>query len=191
MTAPPVDAAALLPDVSAYEYLPIETSGYFQNDKIMYLSAISLSGDGGYHVLVPLRLEGGRYLLVDRGWIPYARKDNAEFDKPDGFQTVKGTLRLPHHHWMQPVNRPDHGEWYGYDLSAMAAAAKVPELMPFVLEVDAAPNPSAYPIGGQTRVNLPNNHLGYAITWYGLALALAVIYGVSGWRRAKTPPKHR
>jgi surfeit locus 1 family protein len=65
----------------------------------------------------------------------------------------------------------------------MAKLAGVPEFMPFVLEADTKPNPGGYPIGGQTRVALPNNHLSYALTWYGLALALLVIYGVSGFRK--------
>ena len=44
------------------------------------------------------------------------------------------------------------------------------------LEADAMPNPGGFPIGGQTRIDLPNDHLQYAITWYALAVALMVIY---------------
>ena len=40
-----------------------------------------------------------------------------------------------------------------------------------------------FPIGGQTNVNIANNHLQYAFTWYSLAITLIVIYFVFHWRR--------
>jgi surfeit locus 1 family protein len=50
------------------------------------------------------------------------------------------------------------------------------QLLPVVVEADATPNPGGLPLGGQTRTELPNNHLQYAITWYGLAAALVGVY---------------
>jgi surfeit locus 1 family protein len=60
----------------------------------------------------------------------------------------------------------------------MAAHAGIApdKLAPVFLEAGPAPNSGGIPIGGQTRVNLPNDHLQYAITWYALAAGLAVIY---------------
>ena len=48
-------------------------------------------------------------------------------------------------------------------------------VMPFFIDADATPNPGGLPIGGVTIIDLPNNHLQYALTWYGLAAALAVV----------------
>ena len=98
---------------------------------------------------------------------------------------VKGILRTPVHRWLQPDNHPAQNEWYAIDSTAMARAAGVSEFLPFVLEADTALNPGGYPIGGQTRIDVPNTHFVYALTWYGLAAALLVIYGLSGWRREK------
>ena len=53
-----------------------------------------------------------------------------------------------------------------------------------MVEADATPNPGGLPIGGQTRTELPNNHLQYAITWYGLAAGLLVVWIASAWRGA-------
>jgi surfeit locus 1 family protein len=137
-----------------------------------------------------LRLDNGQYLLVDRGWIPYVKfgksayeRDN--FFRPSGSVLVSGILKLPQHHEFKDGGWPtgDAPFWTFVNLSAMAKEANVPEFLPYVLEVDATPNPGGYPVGGQTRVDLPNNHLSYAITWYGLALALLVIYGVSSYRK--------
>ena len=54
-----------------------------------------------------------------------------------------------------------------------AAGVDVP---PILIEADATPNPGGWPLGGQTRVDFPNDHLQYAITWFGLALALLAVY---------------
>ena len=45
--------------------------------------------------------------------------------------------------------------------------------MPFFIDADKTPNPGGLPVGGVTIIDLPNNHLQYAVTWYGLAAALA------------------
>ena len=88
--------------------------------------------------------------------------------------------------WFTPDNQPDQGLWFSYDLPALERALGV-ELLPVVLEADATPNPGGLPLGGQTRTELPNNHLQYVITWYGLALALLAIYVAFSLERA--PPR--
>jgi surfeit locus 1 family protein len=59
-------------------------------------------------------------------------------------------------------------------------------IVPIFIDADATPNPGGFPVGGVTLIDLPNNHLQYAVTWYGLAAALAVILGVAWWRWRKT-----
>ena len=74
--------------------------------------------------------------------------------------------------------------WFWYDISAMAAQAGAGRNpLPVVIEAGDAPNPGGFPIGGQTNVNIANNHLQYAFTWYSLAITLIVIYFVFHWRR--------
>ena len=75
-----------------------------------------------------------------------------------------------------PDNRPDLNLWFWADLPAMAKAAGTPDAAPFYIDADKTPNPGGWPKGGVTRLELPNNHLQYAITWYALAVALIVIY---------------
>jgi len=174
----PIDVATVEGDA---DYRPAKVSGLFQHDHTLYLLALSKTGEGGYHILTPLELDDGRSLLVDRGWVPYDHKDN--FFRPIGPVILTGVLRLPEHSWVQPHNDPPQNNWYGIDLIAMAKATNVPAFLPYVLELDATPNMGGYPLGGQTRVTLPNNHFGYALTWYGLALILLIIFGVSSYRK--------
>jgi len=101
-----------------------------------------------------------------------------------GTVTVEGVLRLPRTPGLfAPANRPERGEWYWVDVAAMARAAGVTAL-PILIEAGDAGNPGGLPIGGQTRVDIPNNHLQYALTWYSLAVILTVIAFLF-WRRAR------
>ena len=61
------------------------------------------------------------------------------------------------------------------DVPAIAKAVRLTAI-PVLIEADATPNNGGWPLGGQTRVDFPNDHLQYAITWFGLALALLAVY---------------
>ena len=66
---------------------------------------------------------------------------------------------------------------------AKSAGVDPSGLLPFFIDAGPAANPGGLPVGGVTIVDLPNNHLQYAVTWYGLAAALAGVLGVWLWRR--------
>ena len=78
-----------------------------------------------------------------------------------------------------PQNDPARNLWYWPDAAAMTAsafAAQPVETAPVTIDADASPDPGARPRGGTTRIDLPNRHLEYALTWYGLALTLIGVY---------------
>ncbi|MEN7522023.1 SURF1 family protein, partial [Bordetella pertussis] len=70
-------------------------------------------------------------------------------------------------------NKPAAELWYSRDLPAIAARRGLGEVAPYFIDADAAAgaprNPAQAPVGGLTVLSFPNNHLGYAITWFGLA----------------------
>ncbi|MGE0118941.1 MAG: SURF1 family protein [Dongiaceae bacterium] len=185
----PVPGALLSPEALAdLDYRRARAAGRFLHDREMYLAARTMQGSVGYQVVTPLEQADGSFVLVNRGWVPDDRKDPAA--RPDGQVTgtvaVEGAIRIPgRQHWLQPDNEPAKNLWFWSDLAAMAGHARIPSdrLVPVFLEAGAAPNPGGLPIGGQTRVNLPNDHLQYAITWFALAIGLAVIYVVYHLRR--------
>ncbi len=74
-----------------------------------------------------------------------------------------------------PENDTAKNVFYWKDLAAMTASAGLDtaRTVPLFVDADATPNPGGLPLGGVTQVDLPNNHLQYAVTWYGLAVALA------------------
>ena len=142
-------------------------------------------GNLGYHIYTPLSREDGGVVLVNRGWVPSDNKDPATRadGQVAGSVVVDGIARKG---WGQasfvPDNDPVKNVWFFADLPAIAKTMNIDPPTVYVA-AGAAPNPGGYPLGGQTRGTLRNNHLAYAITWYGLAVALVAIYIL--WHRSR------
>ena len=168
----------------------VRVVGRFAHDQEVHLVAPPRRGRLGYHIITPLARGGaGPLVLVDRGWVPTELKNpNA---RPQGLHEGKvaivGYARKPGQPgWFTPDNEPQRNIWYWLDVAAIAQQRGL-DLLPLIIEADAAPNPGGYPVGGQTRISLPNNHLGYAITWFGLAAGLVAGYIAFHWRRKDLP----
>ena len=85
-----------------------------------------------------------------------------------------------------PDNDPAKNVFYWKDRDGMARTAGLRagvEIVPIFIDANDAPNPGGFPAGGVTMINMPNSHLQYAVTWYGLAAALLGVMGVWFWRR--------
>ena len=187
--APPVQLPRAGDDLAALEFRRAVVAGTFLHDHELFLAARSLNGNVGYHVVTPLLLLEGGAVLIDRGWVPMERKDPATrvASQIAGSVIIDGIIRVPHEQgWLEPDNDPVRNTWFRVDVPAMAAQIGLAgPIAPAYLEAGPAPNPGSFPIGGQTRINLPNDHLQYAITWFALALILVVIYVVYHRRRSK------
>jgi surfeit locus 1 family protein len=182
-------------DLGNVEFRHVSLAGELLHDKEMLLGARSLNDNTGYHVVTPFRLGDGRVVLVDRGWIPLDRKtaDKRAAGNITGPVALEGVVRLNGQQtWFVPDNRPDLNFFFWVDLPAMAKLAGLPNTETrFFVEAGPAKNTGGFPIGGQTRINLPNDHLQYAITWFSLAGALMVIYVLYHRRKPEVPQKDR
>jgi surfeit locus 1 family protein len=135
----------------------------------------------GYWVFAPARLAGGSIVLVDRGFVPAGRKDPATRAQgaPQGVIDIVGVMRWPEARGMfTPADEPQNNVWYLRDSTAIAVAKKWDTAAPFYIEQEAPVPPGGWPKPGKLVVALPDNHLQYAITWFGLALGLAGVYVV-------------
>jgi len=162
------------------DYLHILARGRFLHDKERYLYAPTAAGLG-WHVYTPLELAPGRVVWVNRGFVPDANKaqDTRAPGLVAGEVEVRGLARThPKQGAFEPDNDVTHNLWYWPDVEAMSASA-FPDVAgpPFAIDADRWPAvPGGLPQGGVTRLQLPNRHLEYALTWYGLALTLIAVY---------------
>jgi surfeit locus 1 family protein len=135
----------------------------------------------GYWVFAPAQLAGGSIVLVNRGFVPMDRKDPATRadGAPRGTVEIVGVMRWPESRGMfTPADDPKTNVWYVRDPKAMAAEKKWAVAAPFYIDQEAPVPPGGLPLPGKIEVHLPDNHLQYAITWFGLALGLAGVYVV-------------
>lgn len=159
-------------------YRRVHLSGTFLHDKEMYLTGRTHKGVVGLHVVTPLQLEDGRVVLVDRGWVPPDRAEPRLRSEGRSDETVEvdGMIRTKAQSGpLTPNNRPDQNLWFHISISEMAKYAGV-ALLPYYIEAGSAANPGGYPVGSDRPVEVRNDHLQYALTWYALAVALGVIY---------------
>jgi surfeit locus 1 family protein len=190
VTAPPIALPATLAAAEPLAFHRVHASGTFLPDRELFLGATDGEGHLGYQVIEPLRLASGAVLLVNRGYVPEDKKlpQTREAGEPAGEVMVTGLLRLAPHvkpHWFLPANNAERNYWFWVDIPAMTAAAHLDRVLPFYVDADKTPNPGGLPEGGQTLLDLPNNHLQYAITWYALAVALAAMTFIFLRRRAR------
>lgn len=178
------------------EYMHVIARGRFLHDKERYLYAPT-PGAQGWHVYTPLDT-GGQIVWVNRGLVLDANKAPAsrQAGQVQGETEVRGLLRLPPATGLfTPENDVQRNLWYWPDLAAMTASA-FPSgsltALPFAIDSDAEPAPpGGLPKGGTTRINLPNRHLAYALTWYGLAATLIGVYlafATARLRAVSVPP---
>jgi surfeit locus 1 family protein len=173
-------------DIEGMEYRPVELRGAFDHDREIHVVYTLVTPRGplggiGYQVLTPFRTDDGWWVYVNRGFVPRDNKDPAArtAGQVAGETTVTGLLRRPgQRSWFMPADDPAANAWFSRDPALFAVAEGLPadSVAPYVVDARYDPDlPGGMPQGGETIVSFPNNHLGYAITWFGLAAALAAV----------------
>jgi len=172
-------------DAAHDEYRRVAATAEFLNDKeaLVYTSGSSFRADvsgPGYWVFTPARVAGG-IVMVNRGFVPEGRQDPASRREGQiaGPAEIVGVMRWPEKPGLfTPDNDAVRNIWFARDAAAIAAAKGIVPVAPFYVEQEAPAAPGGWPRVGKLQPSLPNNHLGYALTWYGLALVLAISFGI-------------
>lgn len=158
-----------------HEYLHVMAQGRLTPGEIHVYTSAPPRGVG-YRVIAPLELADGRRILLDRGFIPIAEKDAARRVGPI---RVQGALL-----WPDEVDgyTPDpdlaRNIWLARDVEAMAARLGAEPVLLVAAASDDPDAPTPLPVG----VNIRNDHLQYAITWFSLAAVWAMMTGYMIWR---------
>ena len=131
----------------------------------------------GYWVFAPAQLADGSIVVVDRGFVPFDKKEAASGGVPQAVIDIVGVMRWPEKPGLfTPAAEPQNDVWYARDLQAMAQSKNWGTVAPFYIDQESPVPAGGLPLPGKVVVSLPDNHLQYAITWFGLALGLAGVY---------------
>ena len=164
------------PDPGSDAYLPVRAAGQIGADEIHVLVSTRSEG-AGFRVISAFETGDGRRLLLDRGFV---RDELKGADRPAGPADVEGNL-----HWPDEADRftpdPDPGAniWFARDVEALAAALGTEPVLIVAREVSpAVPGMTLLPVDSS---GIPNDHLEYAVTWFGLAAVWVLMTGL--WLR--------
>jgi len=181
VAAPPVAVPASGAAINPIEFRQLDLTGRFLHDKEIFLIGRTYEGNAGFHVVTPFELADGRLILINRGWVAEGYKDPAKraFSRVDGPTTVAGILRKPGQKgYFVPENEPAKGFWFTLvpaEINAHLGLGTV-AIDSFYADAIRTSAVVTLPIAAKTELNLRNAHLSYALTWYGIALALIGVY---------------
>jgi surfeit locus 1 family protein len=129
----------------------------------------------GGRLIMALQPASGPPILVDRGWVPAERA--LDVMTPVGAVAVEGYIRQPEHAGLfAPQDDSKQHRFYTLEPAAIGASLGLRQAAPFVLVSLGPVVAGVYPVPAQALPRPPNDHLSYAITWFGLALTLMVIF---------------
>lgn len=165
----PAPGPALWPAISREgdAYRRVTVTGRFLPDHQTLVRGVSDLGSG-YWVLAPL--DTGRFIiLVNRGFILPDRKGRTP--EPQGPVRIGGLLRItePEGGFLR-ANDPGTDNWYSRDVAAIAAKRGLGPVAPYFIDADDSLNQTGAPVGGLTVIRFADNHMAYALTWFGMAL---------------------
>jgi cytochrome oxidase assembly protein ShyY1 len=147
-----------------------------------------VSGPGTWSFL-PARLASGETVVINAGFVENTMQDRAVEDRAvarlaaDRPVSLTGYLRFPESAGMlTPAANMAKRLWFVRDVGAMAQALSWGDVAPFYIDLESPVPSNGIPRPGPLTVHLKDDHLQYAITWFTLAFAVVIAFGV-WWRR--------
>ena len=163
-------------------YAKLEAVGRFDHGREALLGVEIRANRMGARLIVPFLRDSSPPMLVDRGWVPV--DGLAGLPRPEGVQRITGYVRFGEAAGRFAAQDDVAGRrFYHFDPVAIGAALGLPGTAPYGL-VLLGPGGSL-PEPAQSLPRPRNNHLGYAITWYGLALSLVGVFAAFAWLNRK------
>ncbi|MCI4663246.1 MAG: SURF1 family protein [Neomegalonema sp.] len=193
----PISAEAALPTLSqrGEEYRRFVVEGRFLPTPQMRLIGSRRPFGPGYSYFAAFETSFGARIIVERGFAP-EKIDAAKLTPTLEMVRISGILRLPRlaprkglARLMTPAPDPKRGLVFARDVGELAKLLKTRPLM-LILEsrpkpiAAVAPTGDRFPVPAEAKVELSNNHLGYAIIWFGIAVIWATMSGLLLRRRA-------
>ncbi len=184
-------------DIERWDYARVALTGSFGAESVRVWTALSDPkgplGGPGYWLVAPFTTAEGWSVIVNRGFVPEPLDGSggpAPAPPSAGTVTVEGLVRHDDPpSWLTPAPRPEEDRWFSRDIATLAGhfGLQPGTVAPYSVDLVASETPAGgVPQAGESLVTFTNNHLQYALTWFGIAAALAgvLIVGLLGRRRA-------
>ena len=152
-------------------YLKIKTSGRVDFEKQIYLYNLNDTGTPGFEVLNPILIDGENYLL-NRGWIPFEKKDTPEINTLDQ-NNIEGTLKTQgRKNIFKPDNDIKENYWFSLNREDILKFTGK-KFSKYIIYLDGN---YQFPKPKKITANISNNHKKYAMTWFSLAISILLLY---------------
>jgi len=178
-TAPPIRLDELGPP-QENRFRRVQLIGSFDHNAEIFLTGRTYEGNAGFHVVTPFSDESGLQILVNRGWVSeeYRPQEKRAFSLTPGETELEAIIRLPQKRgYFVPENEPERGFWFTLIPQEIAAFQGRPAMQTgYYADAIRVGEVITLPIAARVRIDLPNAHLNYALTWFGLALSLLGVY---------------
>ena len=165
--------------VEGFEFQRVVAKGKYLNQSEIYLTGRTYEGNAGFHVVTPFSTSDG-VILINRGWVSEAYREPSArpFSLIEGETLVEGILRLPGRKgYFVPENEPEAGFWFTLKPAEIARHLKQKDMIKnYYIDVIRTGDIITLPIAAEVNIDVPNSHFNYALTWFGLALALIGVY---------------
>jgi cytochrome oxidase assembly protein ShyY1 len=190
---PPSQWAALTPAKDEFRRVTFTATYQSRLDAMVYSSGSAIRPDvsgPGTWAFLPARLADGETIAVDAGFVPNMMQDRGKQDSAVA-QLITGEpvrmtgyIRFPEAAGMlTPAENLQRRLWFTRDHLAMAQALGWHNVAPFYIDLEAPVPANGIPKPGPLDVHLRDDHMQYAITWFGLAGVVTIAFVV--WLRAQ------
>jgi surfeit locus 1 family protein len=179
MAKAPVALPPQITDMSTFRYTRVMGSGTFLHEKEILLTGRTFEGTAGFHVITPFSSTSNQTVFINRGWIPEKLRDQKKRPEtlPIGELVIEGILRGDNRKgYFVPENEPENEVWLYVNTKEMATYRKIGEVPNYYVDQIRESGPYKLPIGATSKIEVRNEHLQYAVTWFLLAATLLVIY---------------
>lgn len=168
-------------------FWPVKLTGTWNHEIEYHLAPRYYKSQLGYHIVQPLILSDKRVVLINRGWVPTAKKDIETRPRSIGAgrATVTGLLRVgSERNPFTPENQPEKNVWFGRDVQQMADFYALKNVLPAMVDAVGEQDVTKLPVPSDGAIKLRNDHLSYIITWYLIALGILIIFIVAHRKKA-------
>jgi surfeit locus 1 family protein len=179
-----------LPVEEIIPYQPVEITGHFIKDRVMFLDNKPYKGVHGYHVITPFMISDSKEtILVNRGWVamPVHREDLPEIETSEEIQTISGILKVPSYALKLGKLKNDTKQWpwriQWIEIETIEKQLNM-KLLPFIVLLDKTKSGKLIQ-DWKITVSPPEKNISYAVQWFALAVALLIIYIVVNSKKTK------